>query len=196
MPKNIDNSTANQPREANRKGDDNVRSGLEGTVKYVRVGSQTASFREMKEEKVESTEEDMLLNMPLPSKTVLTVRGQTVTHWSIERRRIAKSLLEQWHKAVNCIDNEDFAVYVSGLAKEIDNQMPRFRNIPGEDVFAGTLQLLRDILSGKNFQLLQEKKIVTPVEDILTLLRGKEKLGLSIYQDILGKLHDYGFLCQ
>jgi hypothetical protein len=194
VPKNIDNSTAAQPQEADYKGDDNVHSGSEETVEYV-VESQTVSSGQVKEEKAESTEEDKLLNLPLPSKTVLTVRGKTVTVWSIERRRIAKSFLEQWHKAVNCIDNEGFAVYVSGLAKEIDDQMPKFRNIPGEDVFAGILQLLQDIFSGKNFQLLQEKRIITPVEEILALLRKEEKLNLSIYQNIIGKLHDQGFLC-
>jgi len=196
MKKDPVHSTSDKWPKSNHKGDDSLSASIEGTMPSTPGFSETVSIERLTEGQVESTAVDTILDWPLPSKPAFTVRGKTVTRWSIDRRRIAKSLLKQWSEATKNIASAGFAVFVGGLVKEIEQQMPNFRDIPGEDAFAGILQLLCDVLSGENFRLLQEKNLSAPLDEIFGMLASQERVNLLVYQTILGKLAAHGFVCQ
>lgn len=195
MTKGLPNSTAYMPEKSNRPADDNVTSPTVGTTRSAASFSDTVSIERLTEGEVESTAVDTVLDWPVPSKPVFSVRGKTVTMWSIERRRIAKSFQKQWNEAEKNIASSRFAVSVGRLVNEIEGQMPNFRDIPGEDSFAGILQLLCNVLSGENFRILQEEKLSAPIDEIFQTLAIQEKVNLSIYKDILEKLVSHGFVC-
>jgi hypothetical protein len=196
MTKSLPNSTAYMPEKSNRSADDNVTSPTVGTTRSAASFSDTVSIERLTEEEVESTAIDTVLDWPLPSKPVFTMRGKTVTMWSIERRRIAKSFQRQWNEAKKNIASSGFAVSVGRLVNEIEGQMPNFRDIPGEDAFSGLLQLLCNVLNGENFRILQEKKLSETLDEIFGLLASEEKINLSFYQTIIEKLIVHGFIFQ
>lgn len=196
MNKDPVHSTSDKVPRSNHKGDDSFSVSREGTMPSASGFSETVSIERLTEGQVESTAVDTILDWPLPSKPTFTVRGKTVTKWSIDRRRIAKSLLKKWSEATKNIASAGFAVCVGGLVKEIEQQMPNFRDIPGEDAFAGILQLLCNVLSGENFRILQEKKLNAPIDEIFVMLASQEKVNLALYQAILEKLVAHGFVCQ
>ncbi len=135
-----------------------------------------------------------LLSVPMPSVPLETVRGKTLGLWSIDRRRTAKGLLAIWEKALKSICRPGFAVYVDELVKEIDKQMPVFRGVPGEDIFSGILQLVRDGVTGQNLCKLQEQRTEETITSVFAKLAKEQSLDLGVYNDVHNTMMDNGLL--
>jgi len=128
------------------------------------------------------------LQIPLPSKSRQAFRDKTIAKWSIERRRVAKNLLNIWKQASEKINEPDFAFHVHSLVSEIDLRIPDFRDIPHEDTFSGILQLIRDAITGHNFCRIQKDHLDKPIKDVFVILTDKERLNLKLYEGVLKTL--------
>jgi hypothetical protein len=121
------------------------------------------------------------------------IRGKTLGSWGLDRRRAARELMDMWQEAVSHISTDGFAVYVEAVISKAEEYMPSFRDIPSEDVFSGILQLVRDAISGSNFERVQKEKLDGPITDILSLLR-KQKIKMTTYKAAHDTLYDLGLL--
>lgn len=175
-------STADIPEEYDEKDDT---SQIEffggGTIPHTIGQSETVP------PSLEAGQEDSiskLVQTPLPSIPLEKIRGQTITKWSIERRRTAKLLSDIWNKASQRIADSAFAVYVDQLVSEIDQKIPLFRDIPYEDAFSGILQLVRDAITGPNLSRLQNKRLESIIDKVFEMLVSREKLSLLEHKNI------------
>ena len=123
--------------------------------------------------------------IPMPSIPCNVFAGKTLGQWSIDRRRVSRSLSEKWDLAAAKINSSGFAVYVEDLISEIDKQIPAFREVPNEDSFSGILQLLRQHLTGPSFCKVQEENLQDMFSHIFSILTTEEKLSLHNYKEAL-----------
>ncbi|HUU19738.1 MAG TPA: hypothetical protein VMW72_21485 [Sedimentisphaerales bacterium] len=131
--------------------------------------------------------------IPEPPSLRREIRGKTLGAWGLDRRRAARELLGMWQEASSNINSDGFAVYVDAVISKLEEYMPRFRNIPNEDVSSGVLQLVRDAISGPNFERVQKERLEGPITDVLTLLRQKTIM-MATYKAAHDTLYDLGLL--
>lgn len=169
------------PEEGEQEGDTSQREYYGGTIPHFAGHSETVPYlSEVEQEDTVSK----LVQTPFPSIPIEKIRGQTVTKWTIDRRRTAKSLSAIWNKASQRITDLACAVYVAQLVNEIDQKIPLFRDIPYEDAFSGILQLVHDALTGENFSRIQKNRLESIIDNVFKILVDKEKLDLLEYKKI------------
>jgi hypothetical protein len=176
------------PEESEEIEDNSQREpSIDSTIPHPISQSETSSPL-LKSEKEDSL--SRLLQTPLSSTPIESIRGQTIAKWSIDRRRTAKHLLDIWNKASQGIDDSACVVYVDHLITEIDRYAPGFRDIPYEDAFSGILQLVRDALIGENFSQIQNNRLENIIDQIFKIIVTKEKLDMLEYKKIHKMLAD------
>lgn len=128
-----------------------------------------------------------------PSSQRREILGKTMGSWGLERRRAARELTDMWQEAVLHKDSDGFAVYVEAVISKTEEHMPRFRDIPNEDAFSGVVQLVRDAISGQNFERIQKEEVDRPITEILASLC-QQNITMATYKSAYDILYDFGFL--
>jgi len=144
-------------------------------------------YKAVPEEPVVSNLEK-ITDVPVPSVPPYIIRGQSLTKWSIDRRRLVREILKQWDTASKQVTTPNFAVYFDALIDKINTQMPQYRDIPYEDAFAGILQLLQEFLEN-NFSNIQRTAHIDSITNSLSSLL-KEEISLSDYKTVLHLLKE------
>ncbi len=119
------------------------------------------------------------IGVPTPSIIPNEYRGKSITQWGIVRRRDANALKLLWMKASEHIDTTSFPVFIYPLVRKIDEYFPKYRDVPSEDSFSGILQLIRNSLTGPNFDAVQQKKLTAMFDKIFEIIIGVDRLGMS-----------------
>lgn len=164
-------------------------TGTAGVMPLLRLHSGTETFQVKETGDAASP----VTLVPETSSQRQEIRGKTLAAWGLDRRIAARELMDMWQEAASHIDSDGFAVYVEAVISKAEEYMSQFRDIPNEDAFSGVVQLVRDVISGPNFELIQKEGLDGYITDVLLSLR-QHTITMGTYRAAHNTLYGLGLL--